>query len=368
MSTVSVIKLVKRFDGIAVVDLDVPLDLRSGEVLHIVGPSGAGKTVLARMIAGLLPLDDGEIFFDGKLINSDAPFARKVGLMLAEDGLWPHLTVADNVELGLKGRGFGRKERREKVEQALGSMKIESHADHRPERLSQAQQRRCAFARALVIDPNLLILDDPLGKLDGPSRDEFREDLRRVLSEDRVTTLVLSANPRDALAMAERMAVLDLGRIIQVGTPLDLYNHPGNALVARFLGDVNLIQGQVEGPGGRGEIVVRTPIGRLITQANLGMLAAGSPVTLAIRPEALAIGAHVPMGANRFPATVERQVFLGEVRQIHLRGPADWPLLALALQSQSGGLREGQSLSVSILPEFIIVLGTRPQMGERLLA
>ena len=365
MSTVSLIKLVKRFEGIAVIDLDIPLDLRSGEVLHIVGPPGAGKTVLARMIAGILPLDDGEIFVDGRLINDDPPATRKIGLMLSEDGLWGHMTVAENVGLGLKGKGYARRELHENVEVALGSVRMNSLADQRIDRLTPGQRRRCALARALAIGPNMLVLDEPFGSLDASTRDEFRDDLRRILAEERVTALVLTSNPREALAMAERIAVLDLGRIIQVGPPLELYNHPANALVARFLGNVNLLQGQVEGPGARGETVIRTPIGRLIAQTSSSGLAVGTPVTLAIRPEALSISAQVPAGANRFPATVERQVFLGEVRQIHLRGPSDWPLLALALQSQSAGLREGQSLSVAILPEYVVVLNPKTQLGER---
>lgn len=367
MSTVSLIKLLKRFDGIAVVDLDIPLDLRSGEVLYVLGPSGAGKTLLARLIAGLTPLDDGEIFFDGRLMNSEPPLVRKVGLMLGDDGLWPHLSVAENVGLGLRGRGYARRERRDKVEEALATVKIESHTEDRVENLTQIQRRRTALARALAVDPLLLVLDEPLGQLDQRGRDEFREDLQRIFADKRITTIVLTSSAREALAMAERVAILDLGRIIQVGPPLHVYNHPANALVARFSGDVNLIPGQVEGPGGRGELVIRSPIGRMIALTSSNSITVGTPVTLAIRPESMSISAQIPAGANRFPATVERQVFLGEVRQIYLRGPSDWPLMALTLQSQSGGLREGQSLSVSILPEFVVLLTGKNPLGESLI-
>ena len=162
---------------------------------------------------------------------------------------------------------------------------------------------------------------------------------------------------------------MDLGRIVQDGDPGDVYNRPTDAFVARFLGPTNLIQGQVEGTGSRGEIIVRTPFGRLIGQTTspsadgVGGLSnapdglpAGTPVTVSIRPESLAIGNAVPSGSNRFPATIERLVFLGDVRQIHLRGPNDWPVQALALQSLSRNLREGQSLTLSVPPEQVVVL------------
>lgn len=368
MSTVNLIKLLKRFDGVAVIDLDIPIDLRSGELIHIAGPAGAGKTILAQLIAGLIPLDDGEIFIDGHLMNTVLPGMRKIGLMLGEDGLWPHLSVAENVGIGLKGSGLTRREQRAKIEAALAAAKIESQGDQRIDKLTQALKRRVALARALAISPALLVLDDPFASLDARAREELRDDIRQVVAEEQVTTIILTSNSREAMALSERVAILDLGRIIQVGSPMDLYNHPSNAFVARFLGDVNLIQGQVEGPGGRGELIIRTPIGRLIATATTGPLAVGTPVTLAIRPEALSISPHVPSGANRFPATVERQVFLGEVRQIFLRAPADWPLTALALQSQSGGLREGQSLAVSLMPDQIALLASKIPTGERIIA
>ena len=195
-----------------------------------------------------------------------------------------------------------------------------------------------------------------MGRLDAGSRDEFREEIRRIHDETELTTLVLTHDAREALTMAERLAVMDLGKVVQAGAPQDVYNRPHDAFVARLLGPTNLVDGQIEGSEARGEVVVRTPFGRLIGQtAAPGLLPDGTPVTVAIRPEALAIGA-VPQNANRFAATVERLVFQGESRQVHLRGPGDRPLLALALQSQSQGLREGQSVTLSVPPEHVVVL------------
>jgi ABC-type Fe3+/spermidine/putrescine transport system ATPase subunit len=347
--------LVKRFDEVAVVD-GASLEIRPGELSFVLGPSGSGKTTLARLIAGLLPLDDGEIYFDGRLIHDLPPQARRVGLVFQEDALWPHLTVAENVGYPLKVRGVSRADRRSQVADALSTARLDSLAGKRPDDLSGIQRQRVALARALILEPDLLILDDPLGRLEARVRDDFLDEIRRVVTELETTTLILTSDAREALAMADHLSVMDLGRIVQSGKPAEVYNRPVDAFVARFLGTINLIQGQVESTDPRGELIVRTPLGRLIGRADAGPLATGSPVTVALRPEALAIGPNAPFDANRFAATVERLVFLGEVRQVHLRGPNDWPVVALTLQSQSQGLREGQSLTVHVTPEHVIVL------------
>jgi ABC-type Fe3+/spermidine/putrescine transport system ATPase subunit len=347
--------LVKRFDRVAVVD-GASLEIRPGEMAYVLGPPGAGKTTLARLVAGLEPPDEGDVYFDGRLMNAVAPQERKVGLVFQDDALWPHLTVAENVGYGLKVRGVARKERRRRVAEALDAVRIDALAAKRPEDLSTVQRQRVALARALVIAPDLLILDEPLGRLEPRVRVEFREEVRRLHDATQTTTLVLTHEAREALAQADRLAVMDLGKIVQVGTPAEVYNGPADAFVAQFLGPANLLQGQVEGTDARGDVVVRTPIGRLIGRASAGPLAGGAPVTVAIRPEALGLGPAVPPGANRFVATLERLVFLGELREIHLRGPGDWPVTALALQSLSQGLREGQSLTVSVPPELVVVL------------
>jgi ABC-type Fe3+/spermidine/putrescine transport system ATPase subunit len=347
--------LVKRFDRVSIVD-GASLEVRPGELAFVLGPSGAGKTTLARLIAGLETPDVGEIYFDGRVMNPIPPHERKVGLVFQDDSLWPHLTVAENVGYGLRVRGVPRRDRRRRVGEALDAARIDSLADKHPGDLTDLQRRRAALARALVVGPDFLVLDEPLAGLEARGREEFRDDLRRLHDELEVTSLVLTREPREALASADRLAVMDLGRIVQVGPPQDVYNRPADAFVAQFLGPANLLQGQVEGTDPRGEVIVRTPIGRLIGRAPSGPMAGGTPVTVAIRPEALHLGGTVPPDANRFAATLERQVFLGELRQVHLRGPGDWPVMALTLQSLSQNLREGQNLTISVLPEQVVVL------------
>jgi ABC-type Fe3+/spermidine/putrescine transport system ATPase subunit len=222
-----------------------------------------------------------------------------------------------------------------------------------------AQQRlRTALARALVSQPDFLVLDEPLGSLEPRSREDFWDDLRRIHTEVGITTLVLTDDPALALALADHLAVLDLGRILQSGAPRELYSRPHDVFVARMLGATNLLQGQVETQvtEAKGEVVVRTPLGRLIGHLTPGQSGPGMPVTISVRPETISVGPSTPPGWNRFPATIERITFRGELRQIHARGPGDWPIVVSALQSQSQTLREGQSLTLSVAPEHVVVL------------
>lgn len=348
---------VKRYGRLTAVDR-ASLELGSGELTIVVGPAGAGKTTLARLIAGLEPVDEGEVYFDDKLMHGVPVGKRQVGLIAGDGSLWPGLTVAENVAYALKSWGLTKPDQREKVRDVLNQFRIETLADWTPDRLDSIQSLRAAMARALVCRPNLLIFDEPLAVLEPGRFDEFLSDLKTARSNHPVTVLILTRDVRRSLAMADRIAVMDLGRIVQAGPPQDLYNRPSDVFVARFLGPVNLLQGQVDGTGGNhhGDVVVRTPLGRLVGRADAGALASGTPVTIAIRPEALTLGGNVPTGSNRFPATIDRISFQGELRQISLRGPSDWPVQAVALQSQSRHLREGQGLTLSVSPEYVVIL------------
>jgi ABC-type Fe3+/spermidine/putrescine transport system ATPase subunit len=349
--------LVKRYGSVAAVD-GASLELRPAEITYVLGPAGAGKTTLARLVTGLESVDDGEIYFGDQMVQSLAPHERKAGMVFADLGLWPGLTVVDNVSYPLKVQKVGRLERRKRVAEALTALRIDSLAGRRPDQLSPSQRLRTALARALVTQPDLLVLDEPLGTFDPRYREDFWDDLRRVHTEAGVTVLVLTADPVQALALADRLAVMDLGRIIQVGTPQELYNRPVDVFVARLLGPTNLLHGQVESHGvdQKGEVVVRTPLGRLVGQMIPGQTQQGTPVTISVRPETLLTGPSIPAGWNRFPATIERITFRGDLRQIEARGPGDWPIAVSAIQSQSQNMREGQSLTLSVAPEHVVVL------------
>jgi ABC-type Fe3+/spermidine/putrescine transport system ATPase subunit len=357
--------LVKRFGSVAAID-GVSLELRPGELTYVLGPSGAGKSTLARLVAGLETLDDGEIYFGDRMVQALAAHERQVGMVFEDLGLWPGLTVGENVGYPLKLRKFARPERRRRVSEVLTALRIDSLAGRRPDQLTPPQRLRTALARALVAEPALLILDSPLRLLDPRVREDCWDDLRRVHAEAGVTILVLTDDPTEALALAGRLALLDLGRLVQVGEPQELYNRPHDVFVARMLGPANLLQGQVDSEmfDHRGEVVVRTPLGRLIGQMSPGWASPGTPVTISVRPETVSLGPTTPAGWNRFPATIERVVFRGEIRQIHTRGPGDWPIMVSALQSQSQNVREGQVVTLSVAPEHVVVLPGKFTVGK----
>lgn len=357
--------LVKRYGGVAAVDR-ASFEVRPGEMTYVLGPSGAGKTTLARLVAGLERPDDGDIFFDDRMVQAVPAHERGVGMVFEDFGLWPGLSVAEHVGFPLKVQRRPRAERRRRVAEALSALRIDSLAGRRTEHLTAQQRLRTALARALVTGPELLILDSPLRSFDPRSREECRDELRRVHGESGLTTLALTDDPDEAMAMADALAVMDLGRIVQFGTTHELYNHPVDVFVARLLGPTNLLQGQVDGFAGepRGEMIVRTPLGRLIARSTPGAPGPGVPVTISVRPETLSASSTVPAGWNRFPATVERIVFRGELRHVHARGPGDWPVLISVLQSQSQGLREGQSLTLSVAPEHVVVLPGKFALGN----
>jgi ABC-type Fe3+/spermidine/putrescine transport system ATPase subunit len=357
--------LVKRFGGVAAVD-GASLEIAPGELACVLGPPGAGKTTLARVLAGLEPADDGEIYFDERIVHTLPAPERRVGLVFPDFALWPGMTVAENVGYPLKTARVKGDERRQRVAEALTALRIDSLGGKRPEQLSRHQALRSALARAIVTRPELLILDEPLERLDPRGREEAWDEVRRLRSEVGITTLLLTRVVPEALAFADRLAVMDLGRILQTGNPQELYNHPADVFVARLLGPTNLLQGQVDTSGeARRDVVVRTPLGRLVAARSAGpQLAQGTPVTISIRPETLGLGPTVPADWNRFPATIERIIFRGDTRQVELRGPNDWPITVSILQCQFQGLREGQSLTLSVSPEFVTILPGKFAVGQ----
>ena len=335
---------------------------------YVLGPPGAGKSTVARLVTGLEQPEYGEIFFGDRLVNTLPPAQRGTGMVFQDLGLWPGLSVIENVGYPLKFQKLARPERRRRVSEVLSALRIDSLAGRRPESLTPQQRLRTALARALVTQPEFLVLDEPLGSLEPRAKEECWDDLRRIHAEAGVTILVLTDDPLEALALADQLAVMDLGKILQSGAPQELYSRPLDVFVARMLGPTNLLQGQVENEitEARGEVVVRTPLGRLIGQMIPGQIGPGAPVTISVRPETVSVGPSTPAGWNRFPATIERIIFRGELRQIHARGPGDWPIIISALQSQTRSLRPGQSLTLSVAPEHVVVLSGKFAVGKGL--
>jgi iron(III) transport system ATP-binding protein len=284
---------------------NVSLDIAKGEFFAFLGPSGSGKTTLLRLIAGFGIPSSGRILVDEKDVTHLPPWSRNVGMVFQNYALWPHMTVAKNVAFGLERRRLSKAEVARKVEAVLDLVDLGAFADRRPAQLSGGQQQRVALARTLVIEPTVLLLDEPLSNLDAKLRIEMRSELRQLQQKVGITTVYVTHDQEDANSVADRIAVLDQGRIQQVGTPVELYDHPASRFVAGFLGTANMIDGQVQ------------PDGRFVADGFV-LEATGAPAgkaAISIRPQDITIG---PAGAG-IAATVTSREFLGSVTRYRIR-------------------------------------------------
>jgi putative spermidine/putrescine transport system ATP-binding protein len=271
-----------------------PLDLTiaGGEFVALLGPSGCGKTTALNCLAGLLPLTAGEIFLDGRRIDTIAPEKRGFGMVFQNYALFPHLTVRANVAFGLRMHGVPKAAARARVDEVLRLVRLTEHAGKHPGQLSGGQQQRVAIARAIVIQPPLVLMDEPLSNLDAALRLEMRGEIRRIHQEFGLTTIYVTHDQEEALSLADRLVVLRDGVVSQVGTPADLYEHPADPHVAAFMGYRNLLALTAGGEGGGGGGAAGR--GLIFAGASAGApIAQGQPVTVAIRPEDL----HIAGGA-----------------------------------------------------------------------
>src|SRR2546427_2561011 len=243
---VSIRNLIKRFGKTAVLQ-DISLEIASQELFFLLGPSGCGKTTLLRLIAGFYQPDSGEVLFGEKPMNGVPPHRRNTGMVFQNYALWPHMTVAENVAYGLEVRGMSRPVKNQRVAEALAVVQMERFAARMPNQLSGGQQQRVALARALVIKPDVLLLDEPLSNLDARLRLETREEIRRIHAQTRITTIYVTHDQKEALSLADRMAVMREGVIEQTGDPRTVYRAPANRFVADFIGETNWLAAEVLG-------------------------------------------------------------------------------------------------------------------------
>jgi spermidine/putrescine ABC transporter ATP-binding subunit len=298
--------VVKRFDDVVAVDA-VSLDVNAGELITLLGPSGCGKTTTLRMIAGFVEPDAGEIRIGASDVTRLPPHKRDIGMVFQTYGLFPHMTVEDNVGYGLRMRHVPAAERRRRVEEALGLVQLAGLARRYPRQLSGGQQQRVALARAIVIRPSLLLLDEPLSNLDAKLREEMRWEVRRLQRQLDITTVFVTHDQEEALAISDRIVVMNAGRIEQVGAPSAIYRAPRTLFVARFIGESNLWEGAVRRRQAEGvRFVTATGLEFLVEDA--GDLADGDRAVASVRPEAVAIGPVGDAVAARFPNRVEGTV------------------------------------------------------------
>jgi iron(III) transport system ATP-binding protein len=354
MISIRIQQLTKRF-GEATALRNIDLEILPGELFFLLGPSGCGKTTLLRTLAGFYLPDEGKVWFGEQDVTLLPPHKRNTGMMFQSYALWPHLTVAQNVAFGLEERKIARPEISRRVAQALDSVKMSAYADRRPAQLSGGQQQRIALARALVIRPTCLLLDEPLSNLDAKLRLEMRSEIRRVCKEFKLTTVYVTHDQKEALSISDRMAVLEGGEILQVGTPREIYGRPVRRSVAHFIGETDFVAGTVFSAGG-GQAIVDTALGRF--EGVVGrpgvQPAAGEAVTLSVRPECWKLSRE-RSPVNSIPGRIGQSVYLGELAQYEFVSGAA-TLKIFEMNPRFAGAADRGELFASVEPSDVVVL------------
>ncbi len=303
-------KLVKRFDEAVAVD-EVSLSIGKGEIFALLGSSGCGKSTLLRMLAGFEKPTSGRIRLGGQDVAGLAPYERPVNMMFQSYALFPHLNIWENVAFGLKREGLPKAEIQQRVDEMLALVQLSPYAKRKPHQLSGGQQQRVALARSLAKRPKLLLLDEPLGALDKKLREQTQFELVNIIEKVGVTVVMVTHDQEEAMTMASRIAVMSKGRVLQVGTPQEIYEYPANRFVADFIGNVNLFEGKltVDEPD-------RCAVGTQIGEIQVGHGISGAvdmPVAIAVRPEKISIGKQRPEGvhANLFAGRVKEIAYFG---------------------------------------------------------
>ena len=334
----------KSFGAIVAVD-DVSLAVEEGELVCFLGPSGCGKTTLLRIIAGLEIADAGEIRLGGRDLAPVPARLRNFGVVFQSYSLFPNMTVARNIAYGLECRKWPAERARPRVDAMLAMVHLADRAHKHPAELSGGQQQRVALARALAPEPPVLLLDEPLSALDAKVREELRGEIRDLQRELGITTVMVTHDQDEAMEMADRIVVMNQGRIAQVGTALELYTAPANRFVAEFIGRMNVLR-LTSGPEGR-PLLCGQPLA-----LNEGGLA--SAALIGVRPEDVVLGDGGPDAGIRIHGVVEKAVFLGNVTRVTLELP-DQKLL-VELRGRAGHLERGAPLEVCLPREAITIL------------
>ncbi|HUZ20526.1 MAG TPA: ABC transporter ATP-binding protein [Acidimicrobiales bacterium] len=354
---VELVSLTKRFADVRAVD-GIDLHVAHGEFFSLLGPSGCGKTTTLRLVAGFERPTSGRILLDGADVARMPAHERNVNTVFQSYALFPFLSVYDNVAFGLKYKKVGKAERARRVREALELVRLRAYEKRRPGQLSGGQQQRVALARALVLNPAVLLLDEPLGALDAKLRRTLQVELKALQETVGITFLYVTHDQEEALTMSDRLAVMEGGRIAQIGTPSDVYEEPASAYVADFLGVSNLMAASALRQLGDGRCQLR--LGDFVLEAVRGATGASGPVRLAIRPERVRVEPFDQAGPNRIPAMVERLVFLGSATQVIVRLAPGAPLQAL-VQNDGAPLdyAQGTPVQVHLPAEALRVLAER---------
>jgi spermidine/putrescine transport system ATP-binding protein len=346
--------LEKRFEDVTAVD-SIDLDIAAGEFFSLLGPSGCGKTTTLRLIAGFERPTSGDVKLDGESLAAVPPDRRNVNTVFQSYALFPHLNVLDNVAFGMRYQKVGRKERERRAREALALVELGDYAKRRPHQLSGGQQQRVALARALVLRPAVLLLDEPLGALDAKIRRQLRIELKALQEEVGTTFIFVTHDQEEALSMSDRIAVMNEGRVDQVGTPREIYEGPATLFVADFLGVANVMDVEVIGSGAGG---CKVRVGAYELWAGCGDLGATGSASVVVRPERLHVRAHDESGENCLPGMIDRTIFVGSNLQVFVR-LATGALLQASVANDGVDLdshEQGRPVSVHVPPDALRVL------------
>ncbi len=356
--SISIVGLRKDFDGVTAVD-GIDLDIEPGEFFTLLGPSGCGKTTTLRMLAGFEQPTDGQILIDGVDVAQTPAHKRPVNTVFQSYALFPHLDVEHNVAYGLRWRkDLAKRDRAAKVAKALELVQLSGYGKRRPNQLSGGQQQRVALARALVLEPAVLLLDEPLGALDAKLRHSLRAELTGLQREIGITFVFVTHDQEEALEMSNRLVVMDGGRIMQLGSPEEVYREPLTEFVADFLGVANLLDIECDTDTGTTRTI---RYGEFPLDAQVPRGHDAGPGRAVIRPECVELHESGLTGANRLPGMVDRTVFLGSTTQVMVRLPQGGVVQSLVTNTAgSETFTAGQPVTVRLPAESLRVLATSP--------
>src|SRR5690349_4993345 len=295
------------------------LEIKPGELFFLLGPSGCGKTTALRLVAGFYTPDEGKIFLNERDQTRVPPHKRNTGMVFQNYALWPHMDVWNNVAYGLKMRGVSNDEKRKRVERALETVQMEKFAVRLPNQLSGGQQQRVALARALVVEPDVILLDEPLSNLDAKLRVEMRAQIKEIHRKIGRTMIYVTHDQTEALSMADRIGIMYGGRVVQIGTPRELYSRPASTFVAEFIGGTNLVRGTVEEQADL--MVVKTAVGILHAANGSKAMRRGDRVFCPVRPEALRFETErsLPAHLNCLAGEIQNIMYFGDREEYSIR-------------------------------------------------
>jgi putative spermidine/putrescine transport system ATP-binding protein len=325
------------YGGVLAVD-NVTLEVKGGELVALLGPSGCGKTTLLRIVAGFIQQGNGKVTIDGRPIDTLPPNRREIGIVFQNYALFPHMSVAENIAYGLAARGESRQVQAQRVEEMLATVQMASFADRKPKQLSGGQQQRVALARALAMRPRILLLDEPFAALDKNLRLDMQIEIKRLQRQFALTAIMVTHDQDEAMAIADRIAVMSQGKIEQLGTPVQIYDEPATPFVNSFIGSSNILAGHVEAAADGGYRIVLAN-GAAWTVASKSRFEAGQPVIVSVRPEQMLLADEA--GDDRFPVELKLSLPIGG-ELIHDVTSADGSSLKIAL-ARRPGMASGRS-------------------------